>query len=145
MKFEQLNSRLKAKVENITTQRLRRKVTTTFSHISAAAKRWRKQARKFLSKPQSSSRNTSLYPRKRSGKLRESMFYRVKKHIGKHTASITITYGFHEVYSTHSKVFPEFPYGSYLNESGATYGGYRERLTEKLKARIETVIHNSTV
>ncbi len=145
MTLEQLQNKLKVRVKDITTRRLKRKVETTFQHISEAAAKWKQTARHFLSKPSSNKKNTSLYPRKRTGKLRNSVFYSVKKSIGKSTASLTVSYGFHEVYSTHSKKWPRFAYGSYLNKAPATYGGYRERLQEKLVHRIETILRHTTI
>ena len=140
-----IKGRLTARVKGLTTKRLHRKTNTTFKHISAAAVKWKQQSRKFLGKPRTTSKNTSKYPRKRTGQLQNSIYYKIQKHIGKTTGRISVFYGFKEVYSKHNKSGPPFPYGSYLNEAPATYGGYRERLESKLIARIQTVLSHSTI
>ncbi len=145
MTVEQLKNRLNVRIQDISSKRLKRKTETVFKYISEAAARWKKQARRYLGKPASRSLNRSLYPRKRTGKLQNSIYYSIKKHIGKTKASLTIYYGFHEVYSTHGKAGIPFYYGKYLNEAPATYRGYRERLYEKLISRIETIQHRATI
>lgn len=116
------------------------KVKERFQNV---AKSWKREARRLLSKPSSRHiKNTSLYPRKQSGALMNSVHYAIQSYKGTQSFSFKIAYGFKEVFSNKSRLYPNFPYGSYLNEKdGATYAHYRERINEKLAARIDKIVN----
>jgi len=133
---------IKVKVDKARQKFIEKHFESMKQKLRDMAKRWKQQARKFLSKPSSPLPNRTKYPRMDSKKLRNSVYYHIRSYKGKHSFSFKIAYGFHEVYSNKSKKWPDFRYGEYLNEwKGKTFAGYRERINNRLKKRIEHFIN----
>lgn len=137
--FENL---VKVKVDKTRKRFIDRNFDSMKTNLKSIAKRWKQQARKFLSKPSSPLLNKTKYPRKLTGKLRNSVYYGIRSYKGTYSFSFRVAYGFHEVYAKKkSKHCPDAAYGKCLNEwKGKTFAGYRERINERMKTRIETFI-----
>lgn len=104
--------------------------------IDSVVKQWRKWVRQQLSVPYiKGTRNTSLYPRLRSGALRSALVARriqVKSistmSNGRAQAKIVIPI-------TYSKL--KNNYDEILNKSSGTYGGWKDRVQAELEKRIQ--------
>jgi len=132
---------VKVKAEKASKRLIDRSFSSMKRHIKDIAKRWKHQAQKFLSKPSDGTPNTTKYPRKESGQLRDSVYYTIRSYKGKRSFSFRVSYGFHEVYSDKSKKYPHFAYGDYLNRwKGKPFAGYRERINKRMKEQIESFI-----
>jgi hypothetical protein len=134
--IEPHNKRIVAVMERAITRRLKSLERSVRKALVSGTKAWRQEVRALLSRPYSPKvRNTSMYPRKRSGALERSLHYRTRVTRGKHHVRATIYRNFEPFTNSDG-----FDYAEYLDESERSYGGYKERIYKMLEARIQKLI-----
>lgn len=128
---------LKNKIQVKASKLLNKKTASTRIAIQALARDWKIKALRLLSKrrPGGVKRNVTRYPYMVSKQLRSSLHYKTKVTQRKYGATINITYGFSPATRAGG-----FDYGLHLNESERPYGGYRERIFNRLEGRVRTLL-----
>lgn len=127
---------LQVLIERASKYYIKKHIDKYTTRLDSVVSQWRKWVKQQLSVPYvKGERNTTLYPKLRSGALRASLTQRrvqVKKidELGTGRAQAKII-----VPITYAKL--KGNYGDILNSRNATYGGWKDRVLEVLEQRIK--------
>ena len=143
--IESLKKRLNVRLNNIVDKTLDKKIESTLTKLNDVADAWKNNSIGLLSVKATSKRNTSKYPRYVTRDLLSSLDYEIKapkltKRKNGNTVKISIQRYFKSFRRKPSRHSGAFNYVNHLNESGKSFGGFKERIYAKLDKRIETLL-----
>ena len=130
------NQQLTAILERSSKTYIKKHIDKYIERIDSVTKEWRKWVRQQLSVHYVKGvRNTTLYPKLRSGALRSALVSRKaqiksisNKPNGRAQAKIVIPINYSKLKNNYDEI---------LNKSSGTYGGWKERVQEELEKRIQ--------